>query len=530
LESIKLSITLAAALAAKYDAAARARIDSGVAAWRAADAKRGIDTVHVAIDDAVAMGKLGVAPVKGKATANKVKRALDALAKKLHPDYIVLFGGHEIVPMFVVANPSYDPHGDDDRLVPTDNPYACSSAFRAKKRASYLVPDRVVGRIPDLTADGDPVWLLDVLKRSSAWAPRPASSYGSAYAVVCDEWKAAGAACMSYLGLPAAELQISPPARDADATAKKRLARGLHMIKCHGASLDPRFYGQKGTSYPEVLSSPTLRGKLSEGTLAAAMCCYGAQVYSPADPAAQMPGAWPLATTYLRQGAVGFAGSTRIAWVGVDRMMCADWVAAAWLKSALGGASIGRALLEAKQDYVKWLASQGQQPDTADEKTLIEYVLLGDPSLHPVASAAPALARGAAAARSPLLAQERAQRRTVRAAIGAQLRASLPERRAAPAAAAQAKRLFDAVAPLLKAADRQLLDPKRASEQQLVSKLTDGGGAARGRAAAPRGARESIEYYWSGRSRQGPMVQIRLLKVETDTAGHIIRSRLLHGA
>jgi len=118
----------------------------------------------------------------------------------------------------------------------------------------------------------------------------------------------------------------------------------------------------------------------------------------------------------------------------------------------------------------------------------------------------------------------------VRAAIGAQLRASLPERRAAPAAAAQAKRLFDAVAPLLKAADRQLLDPKRASEQQLVSKLTDGGGAARGRAAAPRGARESIEYYWSGRSRQGPMVQIRLLKVETDTAGHIIRSRLLHGA
>jgi hypothetical protein len=529
MDSIKLSITVDAALAAKYDAAARARIDAGLAAWRAADAKRGIDTVHVAIDDAAAMGKLGVAPVKGKVTANKAKRALDALVKKLHPDYIVLFGGHEIVPMFVVANPSYDPNGDDDKLVPTDNPYACSTAYRAKKRASYLVPDRVVGRIPDLTRDGDPGWLIDVLKRSAAWAPRPASFYASAYAVVCDEWKAAGAACMSYLGLPAAELQISPPARDADATAKKRLTRGLHMIKCHGANLDPRFYGQKGTSYPEVLSSPTLRGKLSEGTLAAAMCCYGAQVYSPADPAAQMPGAWPLATTYLRQGAVGFAGSTRIAWVGVDRMMCADWVASSYLKSALGGASIGRALLEAKQDYVKWLASQGQQPDTADEKTLIEYVLLGDPSLHPVATSV-AGARSAAAPRSPLLTQERAQRRTVRAAIGAQMRASLPERRAAPARTAQAKRIFDAVAAHLTPADRRLLDPKRASVQRLVSKLGNGGSAARGLAAARSGARESIEYYWSGRSRQGPLVQIRLLKVETDTAGHIIRSRLLHGA
>jgi len=544
MSSIKLSITLNAALAAKYDKAALARIDKALAAWRAADARRGITTVHVGIDDAVAMRKLGVAPLKGRPSAVKTKRALDALCRKLHPDYIVLFGGHDIVPMFVVANPSYDPNGDDDRDVPTDNPYACSTAYRARQRKSYLVPDRAVGRVPDLTADANPAWLLDYLRRATAWKSRPAAFYASAYAVVCDEWKAAGEACMAYLGLPVAELQVSPPAHDADATAQRRLGRSLHMIKCHGASLDPRFYGQKGTTYPEILLSGTLRGKLGEGTLAAAMCCYGAQVYSPADPAAQMPGAWPLATTYLRQGAVGFAGATRIAWVGVDRMMCADWVAAAHLKSALGGASLGRALLDAKQDYVKWLAGQGQQPDNADEKTLLEYLLLGDPSLQPVADpaahAAPAGTPRAGAARSsPLLAQERGQRRAVRRAMAAQLRKALPERREARAPdGAQARRLFKAVAQTMKPADVKLLEPARATVQRLVTPIARDGSAdasARRRvgAAAPHAARESLEYYWSGRSRPVGArghVQIRLLKVETDTAGHIVRTRLLHGA
>lgn len=518
--SIKLSITVGAALAARYDRAARTRIGHAVRAWCAADRARGITTVHLALDDARAMAAHGVAPLAGRASAAKVKRTLDALCRRLHPDYVVLFGGRDIVPMFVVPNPSHDPHGDDDRDVPTDNPYACSMPYRAGERKSYLVPDRALGRITDLDGDGDPAWLLDYLARAAAWQPKPAAFYARPYAVVCHEWKAAGEACMAYLGLPGAELQVSPPAHDADATARARLRRTLHLVKCHGAALDPRFYGQKGQSYPEVLTSPTLRGKVSPGTLAAAMCCYGAQVYSPADPAAQLPGAWPLATTYLREGAIGFAGATRIAWVGVDAMMCADWIAAAFLKSALGGASLGRALLESRQDYVRWLASQGQVPGRADEKTLIEYVLLGDPSVHPVATAAHAAPRV-----SPLLAQERSQRRAVRAALAAQIRRELPQRHPALIAdAAHAQRLFEAVAPALGRDDARWLDPGRASTTRLVSRAP---------AAAPGAARESLQYSWSGRHRphgeRGP-VQLRLLEVETDTAGQIVRTRLLHGA
>ena len=122
MESIKLSVTVRANLVRKYDAGALAKIDTAVAKWIAADAARDIKTVHVAIDDATKMAALGVKALKGNATPRKVKRAIDALWKKLSPDYLVLFGADDVVPYFVVDNPSYDPNGDDDKDVATDNP------------------------------------------------------------------------------------------------------------------------------------------------------------------------------------------------------------------------------------------------------------------------------------------------------------------------------------------------------------------------------------------------------------------------
>ena len=522
--SIKLCITVQANLAAKYSAASRARIDKALQAWIKADAARGVTTVHVALDDAAAMQAQGVAAISGKTTPVKVKRALDALFKQLKPDYVVIFGGDEIVPMFRVPNPSFDPNGDTDKDVPTDNPYACSTAYSASKRKSYLVPDRVVGRISDLAGSDDANWLIGYLKRATSWKPRSHQHYESAYAVCCDEWKGAGLACMQYLGLPASDLMISPPTADTATPARNRLARELHLIKCHGAELDARFYGQKANDFPVVLDSATLKPRLRPGTLAAAMCCYGAQVYEPDDPAAQPAGQWSIASTYLRQGAVGFAGATKIAWVGVEQMACADWIVCSYLKGALGGASLGRALLEAKQDYVKWLAAQGWPTDQPDEKTLIEFVLLGDPSLLAVVPpAAPALKALAAAARrvgmpplSPLQLEERKQRREIRIEMASQIRRALPTRMEADAPPPdQARALFAAVQSLFGKAKTNLLDPAQVHAEKLVRPPRTATAAAAAKpqadkpvaAAAPRAAapasalapapapaRESIEY------------------------------------
>lgn len=551
--SIKLCITVQANLAAKYSASALARIDKALQAWIKADAARGITTLHLPLDDAAAMKGHDVAAITGRATPVKVKRALDALCRKLQPEYVVILGGDEVVPMFRVPNPSHDPNGDTDRDVPTDNPYACSTAYSAKNRNSYLVPDRVLGRINDLPGSGDANWLVGYLKRATAWKPRARSHYDAAYAVCCDEWQGAGEACMQYLGLPAGDLMISPPTVDATAPARNRLARELHMIKCHGAELDARFYGQKGNDFPAVLDSATLKPRLRPGTLAAAMCCYGAQVYAPGDPAAQPANQWSIAATYLRQGAVGFAGATKIAWVGVQQMACADWIVCSYLKGALNGASLGRALLEAKQDYVKWLASQGWPTDQADEKTLIEFVLLGDPSLHPVmAPAVPAMKAVAAAARrvgappvSPLQVQERRQRRELRIEMASQIRRALPARHEAAAPRPdEAKALFSAVQSMFGKSALNLLDPGYAHAEKLVRppRPAPAAAAAATAAARPTAARaaasasasaaagESIEYYWTGRKVVKGQARIQLLKVETDTQGTIVRTRLLHSS
>src|SRR5688500_10907047 len=105
--SIKLSVTCRKALAAKYNAAALARIDAAVAAWIKADKARGITTIHLAVDNPAAMKPHKVPAITGKVTPHKMKKALDALVARLKPDYIVLFGAGDVVPPFTVKNPTH---------------------------------------------------------------------------------------------------------------------------------------------------------------------------------------------------------------------------------------------------------------------------------------------------------------------------------------------------------------------------------------------------------------------------------------
>ncbi len=543
METIKLSVTMRQGLERKYDAAALGRIARAVQDWVAADARRGIRNIHVALDDRASMQAVGAAPISGRATVGTIKRAIDKLWRRLNPDYLVLFGGDDIVPMFVVPNPSYDPNGDTDRQVPTDNPYASSLPFRSSERDSYLVPDRVIGRIPDVPSSGDPSWLVDYLATATAWTSQPANVYTDMYAICCDAWDRAGDACVQYLSAPARSLLISPPTSDTSPVGRRRLSLKVHMVKCHGAQLDPKFYGQRGNSFPVALTSATLKPRLQSATLAAAMCCYGAQTYSPADPAAADRGEWPVASTYLRKGALGFAGATMIAWVGVSQMMCADWIVAGYLKGALGGASTGRAFLESKQDYVHWIAQQGQTPDIADEKTLIEYILLGDPSIHPVSTAPAVVARAArammAAGAPALVPQERRQRRLVRAQMAGQIRRFLPTRAPASSAArAKAAQVFQAAKVLLpKEAVKQFaafgIKPEQVQVEELCTPLpapaVPAGGPALARAPAARD-RRSLAYYWSGRREHEGHRQIQLVKVETDPDGNVLRTAVLHSS
>ncbi len=130
-----------------------------------------------------------------------------------------------------------------------------------------------------------------------------------------------------------------------------------------------------------------------------------------------------IGNTYLAWGAYGVFGSSTIAYGPAVGNGAADLICQFFLKHVLGGASLGRAALQARQDFV--LASPVLDP--IDLKTLAQFSLMGDPSIQAVQSAhaaaflpksggAIAMAEAAGAAEAPGVG--RALRRTQLVRIG----------------------------------------------------------------------------------------------------------------
>lgn len=154
------------------------------------------------------------------------------------------------------------------------------------------------------------------------------------------------------------------------------LSHRVHFINCHGSPADPKVYGQRGEEYPVAHQAKSIKGKISAGTVIAAECCYGAQLYDPADSDRQEG----ICVAYLRAGAYGFLGSSTIAYGPSSGNGQADFLCQYFIDAVLGGGSLGRALLEARQRF----GSNYTHFDPADLKTMVQFYLLGDPSLQPV--------------------------------------------------------------------------------------------------------------------------------------------------
>ncbi len=546
--STKLSITVRGALKRKYSATALARIETAIRAWIKADAARGFRTIHVNIDDPQAVAAYGVAPLTGAVTAVKVKEVLDALVAATAPDYIVILGADDVVPYFMTPNPSFSTTigGDNDDEVPTDNPYASTSSFNLAKRSTYLVPDRVVGRIPDLPGSHDPSWLIDYLKHATRWVSQPAATYRkTGLSVCCALWRPSGLECMRQLGAPLADLLVSPPT-DGKATALRARHKSLrHLFKCHGNDLSTEFAGEGTGGSPVVLSSAAIDGRITPGVVVGAMCCYGAKVFDPNHPAALQPGQPPIPSVYLRQGAHGFLGATTLAWVGEDTMLCADWVATSFLQHATSGASLGRAALEAKQDLLRWLQQQGLRPDRADEKTLLQFVLLGDPSIHPVlpstakAGPKPASTGPVATTLSAVTADtsQRRMRRRMRFNLGRILREGLPDRQALRAADPLPTEVTE-VARVLLARFKKAKAADIASAPTMAERLTQsavvpafaglalaslpGGATAEAEVVAEDG---TFQYCWIVPLGNGGLRRVGMVTVQADESGRVMNQR-----
>lgn len=382
----KLVVSHRGALKAKYGPR-RGEVVDALKRLIAADKARGLVARVVYLDDAVALRKAKGKPAIDPADERAAKSAIDALYRLHQPDYLLIVGAWDVVPHIALHNPmnaDADPdNDDDDEDVPSDLPYACEAGF-GRQPQRFLGPTRVVGRLPDAPFATAPEALLRLIDSAAAHTSRPRSDYAECFALSARVWVDSTELSLRKLFGANAPLHTSPAS--GPRWRRRELAPRVHFINCHGNTLDPNFLGEGPTdTYHLAHQSARLDGRVSEGAVVAAECCYGAELYDPAD-ADGNPG---ICSTYLAQGAYGFFGSTCIAYGPAEGNGQADLVCQYFVEAVLGGASLGRATLEARQRFI----AQYSHHDPADLKTLLQFLLLGDPSVHPVQAPAHALAR-----------------------------------------------------------------------------------------------------------------------------------------
>ena len=359
------------ALRTKYGAAGLKVIQAALQRMVAADRARSLSTRVVQVDRASTMNGLHGPTVTDPTDAPTVKAAVDAVAKAITPHYVVLLGAPDVLPQQQLRNPT----GDEDPTVPSDLPYACAVGA-SDDPGDFVGATRVVGRLPDLMGEADPAFLTKLVDLAAGWTSRARSAYRPVFALSTDSWKISTRLSMQQLGGDPAAVHLSP--LEGPAFTTPVLRSRTHFVNCHGGDTDPRWSGErKGVAaLPVALQPSSIAGKVSAGTVVAAECCYGAQHYPPS-----LAGGVPsLAFTYLREGAAGVVGASTLAYGPVDDMDSADLLTRYFLSEVLGGASLGRALLQARQRF----AQEHGELDPVDLKTLVQFDLLGDPSITPV--------------------------------------------------------------------------------------------------------------------------------------------------
>ena len=372
----KAIVTNLSALKRKYGAAGVQKIQAALKNLIAKDRKRGLVTRLYPLDDAATMKQVNGKPVTKATDPKQNKNAIDAVYNALAPDYLMILGSIDVIPHQNLKNPLYAPYDDPDKFAFGDLPYACEAKY-SQRPQNFFGPTRVVGRLPDITGAKDPQYLLALLKTAAAYKNSNAQSYRNYFGISAEVWKQSSVMSLSATFGNAADMKTVPPSNAKWPTPLvKRLS---HFINCHGAPDDSHFYGQPRSGaqvYPIALDAVYLDKKISEGTVAAAECCYGGQLFDPAYNKGQMG----ICNTYLGNKAYGFFGSTTIAYGPDDHNDQADLLCQYFLQSLLNGASLGRAALEARQKF----AHTASMSDPSNVKTIAQFNLYADPSVAPI--------------------------------------------------------------------------------------------------------------------------------------------------
>jgi len=304
---------------------------------------------------------------------------------------LLIVGGHGIVPFHLLPNPT----DDDDEVVPSDNPYAATDE-------NYFAPEWPAGRIP---FDQDLDQLVKQLERSTQDHRQLVRSMGLVQRLniwlfrrftrlfggnkrvlgyTASIWRKASFSVFKTIGDPRAMITSPPTEADRLPAVAMRPSR-LSYYNLHGLEDAPEWYGQRDplrdestlVEFPVALRPQDVVNSGRAPKVVFTEACYGANSIAKTQDTA-------LSLKFLSSGSRAVVGSTKISYGSITPpLIAADLLGRIFWMNLNQKLPVGEALRRAKLKLATEMHRRQGFLDGEDQKTLISFVLYGDPLFTP---------------------------------------------------------------------------------------------------------------------------------------------------
>lgn len=310
---------------------------------------------------------------------------------------LLIVGGNDVIPFHSLPNPT----DDVDDIIYSDNPYGCMDA-------NYFVPDWPVGRLPG-EKENDTGLIMQQLRRiikdhqAQEKAEKTVSGtmafpfemllsffqqllqlnkktqVGETLGYTASIWKRASIATYRPIGA-SNKIAISPPVVSENVDTVALCEAELAYYNLHGIIDGEEWFGQKsyndtweGSDFPIALKPSDLYQKGKHEQIIVSEACYGGYVLGKEIEDS-------LALKFLSLDAKGFVGSTAIAYGSIQPpLIGADLLANKFWTELVAGSTVGESLMKAKHQLAEEMKKRQNYLDAEDQKTLLSFVLFGDP-------------------------------------------------------------------------------------------------------------------------------------------------------
>ncbi len=304
---------------------------------------------------------------------------------------LLIVGGDNIIPFHKLPNPI----DDDDEFVFSDNPYATTDE-------NYFAPEWPTGRLP---SNEDPDLLISMLRtaiddhyitlqpRNIATRLRHwlANRFGwllrhqqHSLGFSASIWRKASIAVFKAISDPGIMLTSPPTDAERLPSITTRPLR-LTYFNLHGLEDAPEWFGQRdpmedesaGPEFPIAFRPQDVVDSGNAPKIVFTEACYGANTIGKDKDTA-------LSLKFLASGTRTVVGSTKISYGSITTpLIAADLLGRLYWEQLAQALPVGEALRRAKLNLAAEMHRRYGFLDGEDQKTLISFVLYGDPLFSP---------------------------------------------------------------------------------------------------------------------------------------------------